>query len=82
MSQVFGFTMAQAKRDFQIGYMETFQIHRVAVGTGWIVFLKAGTNRGPLLQARGQLTRGFKTLDAAVAAVEEIGFKVEVLFRG
>ena len=82
MSALDGFTMAQAKRDFYSGHMETFHIQRVVLGSGWWVWLKAGTIRGPLLSARGNEAREFKTLDAAVAAVEQIGFKVESLFRG
>ena len=82
-----GFTMAQAKRDFEMGYMETFNIQRetfcvLPQQPHWVVFLKAGTNRGPLLAARGGRAREFKTIDAAVAAIEQIGFRVEALFRG
>lgn len=80
MSSVDSFTMAQAKRDFHSGHMETFHIQRVVLSSGWSIWLKAGTIRGPLLAARGNEAREFKTLDAAVAAVEQIGFKVEVLF--
>lgn len=83
------FTMAQAKRDFSIGHMDTFHIQRNVVdpfdhdlGEGWQVWLKAGTASGPLLAARGSKAREFKTLDAAIAALEQIGFKVETLFRG
>ena len=82
MSVLDGFTMALAKRDFQIGHMDTFSIQRAPMSTGWIVQLKAGTIQGPLLAARGGVAREFKTLDAAVAAVEQIGFKVEGLHRG
>jgi len=74
-------TMAQAKRDFQIGYLTDFQIQRAAMLSGWWVSLKGGTNRGHLVDARAKEPRLFKTLDAAVIALEQIGFKVEGLGR-
>lgn len=76
------FTMAQAKRDFKIGYLETFEIHRSIMFTGWNVILKGGTRKGPLVTARGSQAREFRTLDSAVSAVESIGFKVEGLYFG
>ena len=76
------FTMAQAKRDFDSGYMESFQIVRENIGYDWNVLLKAGTNRGPLVDARTKTARCFKSLDGAIAALEQIGFKVEALMRG
>lgn len=72
-------TMAQAKRDFVIGYLTYFTIDRVAVSSDWIVSFRAGLNVGPLVDARSGTARVFKTLDAAVAALEKIGFKVESL---
>lgn len=72
-------TMDLAKRDFQIGYLESFHIDRASMTTGWHVFLKGGTNRGPLVDAREKKPRLFKTLDAAVIALEKIGFKVDSL---
>ncbi len=74
------FTMAQAKRDFHIGHMESFHFERpLWANSGWIVQLKAGAMRGPLVASRGVDARVFKTLDAAVSAVEQIGFKVDYL---
>jgi hypothetical protein len=72
-------TMAQAKRDFQIGYLTYFEISRFPMGAEWTVSLRGGTNRGPLVDARDKTVRLFKTLDACVAALEQIGFKVEGL---
>lgn len=72
-------TMDLAKRDFSIGYLESFQIDRALLANGWNVRLKGGTNRGPLVDAREKKPRVFKTLDAAVVALEQIGFKVESL---
>lgn len=82
MASLDDFTMLQAKRDFAIGYMDTFSIARAPMSAGWVVTLKAGTRRGPLVTARGDRAREFKTLDAAVSALEQIGFKVEGLLRG
>lgn len=73
------FTMAEAKRDLSIGYMTKFSIQKAVMGDGWEVHLIAGTNNGPLVDARSRTARQFKTLDAAIKAVEEIGFKVEYL---
>lgn len=75
-------TMEYAKRDFGIGYLETFRIQRAIMGEGWNVHLKGGTNRGPLVDARTKTARSFKTLDSAVSAIESIGFKVDSLARG
>lgn len=73
-------TMAQAKRDFGIGYLTGFQFERVALGSGlWLVRLSGGTARGVLVDARSKTWREFKSLDAAVAAVEQIGFRVDGL---
>jgi len=77
------FTMAQAKRDFSIGLLTDFHIQRVVMGSGWCVWLGgAGYHRGPLVDARSNKLREFKTLDAAVSALEQIGFKVEGALRG
>lgn len=72
-------TMAQAKRDFGSGYLTSFSIVRASMDEGWNVLLRAGTNRGPLVDARGGLARRFKTTDACVSALVQIGFKVEAL---
>jgi hypothetical protein len=69
--------MDLAKRDFKIGYLEGFHIDRDTVG--WRIYLKGGANTGLLVDAREKKPRLFKSLDSAVAAVEQIGFKVESL---
>jgi len=69
-----------AKRDFQLGYLSSFQLERAVMSEGWTIRLVHGANFGPLTTARDPLNpRVFKTLDAAVAALEEIGFAVEWL---
>ncbi|AOJ44301.1 hypothetical protein WJ28_11705 [Burkholderia thailandensis] len=73
-------TMAQAKRDFGIGYLTGFQFERLALASDvWLVRLAGGTARGALVDARSRSPRQFKSLDAAVAAVEQIGFRVDGL---
>lgn len=71
------FTMALAKRDFEAGHLNVFRIERSPLGHGWQIHLGAGMS--PLVDARKNEPRTFKTLDAAVAALEEIGFKVDSL---
>lgn len=76
-------TMAQSKRDFDIGYLTEFEVKRWPLaGLGWFVWLGQGNAAGWLVDARTKEPRQFKTLDAAVAALESIGFKVEQLRRG
>lgn len=76
-------TMVQAKRDFAIGYLTEWRIEAAPMASrSWNVLLRAGTNRGPLVDARTKQARVFKTLDAAVSAITEVGFKVDALYRG
>lgn len=73
-------TMAIAKHDFKIGYLTVFAIARPFFdNSGWIVSLGSGLQQGSLVDARTKEPRIFKTLDAAVKAVEEIGFQVTQL---
>lgn len=74
-------TMAQAKRDFSIGYLTDFSMTRYELGHGWRVDLRGGSARGSLVDARDKSPRQFRTLDAAVSALEQIGFKVEGLCK-
>ncbi len=69
-------TMAQAKRDFENGLFRAFTIDRSMAG--WCVALQGSgkIGEGWLLDARRKEPRVFKTLDAAVAALSEIGFEV------
>lgn len=72
-------TMAQAKRDFSIGYLTAFDIVRNKLAGGWHVVLRGGSAIGPLLDVRSKGPRLFKTLDALVSAMEQIGFTVDGL---
>lgn len=73
------YTMADAKRDFGRGYLKSFGIERYTLQMGWAVYLMDGEAVGYLVDARTKKDRLFKTLDAAVSAVESIGFKVDRL---
>ena len=70
-------TMEQAKRDFQFGFLDSFHIERV--NDVWRVQLRGGSASGVLVDAREKKPRLFKSLDSAVSAVEQIGFKVDSL---
>lgn len=72
-------TMLQAKRDFELGYLVGWQIERVSLGEGWHVALRGVKNRGHLIDVRSRTPRTFKTLDAAVSALTQAGFRVEGL---
>lgn len=72
-------TMAQAKRDFQIGYLTKFHIERTQMKEGWILHLGEGNAAGWLVDARSKEIRIFKTLDSVISAVESIGFEVNIL---
>lgn len=76
-------TMAQAKRDFEIGYLTEFELRRWPLaGLGWFVWLGKGNAAGWLVDARTKEPREFKSLDSAVSALESIGFRIEQLNRG
>lgn len=73
-------TTPQAKRDFEIGYLTKWHIEKSPMGETWQVWLGAGMGAGWLVSQRDKTTpRQFKTLDAAVAAIEEVGFNVNYL---
>jgi len=72
------YTMADAKRDFRLGFLDIYYLERNVLAPGWRIQLvpARSSNSHPLVDARSKEWRLFKTLDAAVAALEEIGFKV------
>lgn len=72
-------TLGQAKRDFELGALKACSIHRAPFLPGWFLTLMYNGVPVHLVDARGKTPRVFKTLDAAVAAAEQIGFKVEGL---
>lgn len=77
-------TMEEAKKMFAEGYVDSFRLEKAVLPSeDWHVYLYAGKNKGGyLVDARKKQLRRFKTLEAAVNAVERVGFKVEFLMRG
>lgn len=78
------YTMADAKRDFSMGHLAHFSLERAQLETGWCVLLSddnAAKRRYPLVDARTKTARVFRTLDAAINAIEDIGFKVDYLTK-
>lgn len=76
-------TIEQAKRDFSMGYLSGYSLHRFQLENSyWLVYLiddhKA---EGPLVDARNREPRRFKTLDSAVNAIEQCGFSVDALVK-
>ena len=75
------FTMAEAKKQFQLGVLKGFAIART-MGVCMVSFdVQAGSGRvdGQLVDARTKEPRQFKTLDAACSALEQVGFRVDCL---
>jgi len=79
-------TMAEAKKDFERGLLTGFQIYDSSPimdgGVTWSVSLSAKqlkVDGGALVDARTKKDRVFRTLDAAVKAVREIGFRATTL---
>ena len=78
------YTLAECKRDFTMGYLGHWQIQRALLEPGWRVLFGPGrlTDRADsffLVDARSKQPRLFKTLDAACAVIEEVGFEVSRL---
>lgn len=72
-----GITTTQAKHEFEIAYLNTFHIEKSPMSDTWQVWLGSGNGAGWLVSQRDKTNpRQFKTIDAAVSALEEIGFKV------
>lgn len=76
------YTMAEAKRDFRLGYIGQYSVERDPWMSGWFVYLGPKENKTlhPLVDARTKRNRQFKTLDAAVSAIEDVGFEVKRLW--
>ncbi len=74
------YTLAIAKRDFQLGYLKEFRIQKSILSEYWNVYLiSSKMTQGFLIDAREKKPREFCTIDAAVKAIEQIGFKVGYL---
>jgi hypothetical protein len=72
-------TLIQAKRDFDLGVLKSFAIHRNQYLNGWSLTMDYNGVAVYIVDARGKLPRLFKSLDSAVHAAEHIGFKVTSL---
>jgi hypothetical protein len=73
-------TTPQAKRDFELGHLTKWHIERAPMAETWQVWLGVGNGAGWLVSQRDKANpRQFKTIDAAVAAIQEIGFMVGYL---
>lgn len=75
-------TVAAAKSDFTRGLLATAWIERNPMASTWCVWLKsivATEREGQLIDAHKGSPREFKTVDAAVNAIEGIGFRVHQL---
>lgn len=75
-------TMADAKKDFERGLLWGFTILPAHMEPGWTVRLDCTLSSNPvdfLVDAHKKQVRIFKTLDAAVSALHQIGFEVKQL---
>lgn len=75
-------TLAQARRDHEIGYLTTWRIERAPMGPGWVIHLGQGMGAGYLVDARSKQPRVFSSLDSCVRVLRDIGFGVDALFAG
>lgn len=72
------FTMAEAKRDLSVGYLSEFSVQKQQSSSGWTIWLKGAAGiDGTLVNQRDKSPRVFKTLDAAISALNDIGFDVQ-----
>lgn len=72
-------TLAQAKRDFEFGLIQSVMIQRVFESAVVELTYRGKSVPEPLVDARTKKPRQFKTLDAAVRSIEEIGLSVSAL---
>jgi hypothetical protein len=77
-------TPEQARRDLASGQLSSVTLLRVPMSaSAWTVRLSGGKGgAGMLLSVRTLETEQFASLDAAVAALEKMGFAVEQLKLG
>jgi len=83
-SYITSWTVSQAKRDFALGLLKSFRLEAVPMAPGsWAVVIVGPLNtHGPLVDVRTKGPRAFKTLDAAVGSLVDIGFRVDALVKG
>lgn len=76
------YTLAQARRDFDVGYLNRWHVERAPMGGGWYVHFGEGNGRGVLVDTRSHEPRAFRSLDSAISAIESTGFEVNAIFQG
>ena len=72
-------TVADAKRDFARGLLVSARIERGVMVSSWAIWIKGKLiedGEGLLVAAHGHDPRVFQTVDAAIRALESIGFQV------
>ena len=72
-------TMAKAKNDLERGLLKELGIEALPLDRGWAILIESRLGMdgsGWLVDARSKQPREFKTLDAAVRALAQIGFEV------
>lgn len=83
------YTMAQAKRDFQRELLKGFEVlyldNRLFTNTptGYCIFIESKLGMdgvGRLVDAKNKQERIFKTADAALSALRQIGFSAHRLW--
>lgn len=76
-------TMAEAKKDFERGYLTGFVLSSAPSlegVDGWWMFLNTDRNTQPVLvDAKSKQARVFRTVDAAISAARQIGFRADTL---
>ena len=72
-------TLKQAKRDFELGYLNKYRIERSPLNDGWVLILGERKAAGALVDARNKEPKVYKSLDSVISALEDIGFAVNVL---
>lgn len=74
-------TIKDLKRDFELGHLKHYKIMKSVLSTKvWTIqFLDNGNNNFYLVDTRTKETREFKSLDGAIAAIEEVGFEINVI---
>lgn len=76
-------TVEQARRDFAAGRLHAATLLRVPMSGAWSIHLAGSKgDAGMLLDVRDLAPHVFTSLDAAVAALEQIGFSFTQLKLG
>lgn len=83
------YTMAQAKRDFERGFLQGWELWETGSMMGqpasWTVKIESKLGMdgiGYLVDARTKNPRMFKTADSAISAIRQIGFRAQRIISG